>query len=54
MGIRKHMSVESLKKQINKLEIDLRVLNRLHFINDIYHGISVPQASEKAGVDKVT
>ncbi|GAA5819268.1 MAG: IS630 family transposase [Methanobrevibacter sp. CfCl-M3] len=54
MRIKKHMTVEKLKKQISRLEMDVRILNRLHFINDIYHGMTVPQASAKAGIDKVT
>ncbi len=54
MEVKRHLTFEKLKKQMNKLELDVRVLNRLHFINDLYHGISVPKASEKAGIDKVT
>ncbi|MDR2623138.1 MAG: hypothetical protein LBC39_01000, partial [Methanobrevibacter sp.] len=52
--IEKHMSVEDLQKRINKLENEVKVLNRLHFINDLFHGYSIIKTSEKIGITHVT
>jgi len=45
---------EELKNRIRAKEKDVKVLNRLHFMNYLYNGCSVPEASEKLGITKVT
>ena len=54
MKVEKWITVEELKERIRKKEKDVKVLNRLHFINYLYNGVSVPEASEKLGITKVT
>src|SRR5664280_2574491 len=54
MKVEKWITVEELKKRIRKKEMDVKVLNRLHFMNYLYSGCSVPEASEKLGITKVT
>jgi len=54
MKVEKWITVEELKKRIRKKEKDVKVLNRLHFMNYLYSGLSVPEASEKLGITKVT
>ncbi len=50
----KWITREDLKKRIRKKEKNLKVLNRLHFINYLYNGCSIPEASEKLGITKQT
>jgi putative transposase len=50
--IKKQMSVEELDKRIKTLEMDVKVLNRLHFIRNRYLGDSVELAASKSGVTK--
>jgi len=45
---------EELKRLIRKKEKDLKVLNRVYFINYLYNECSVPEASEKFGITKQT
>ena len=45
---------KQLDKGIREKEKDVKVLNRLHFMNYLYSGCSVPEASEKLGITKVT
>lgn len=52
--IKKHIPIGDLQKRINKLENEVKVLNRLHFINDLYHGNSIVESSEKLGITHVT
>jgi transposase len=47
-------SVEELQTRIKKLENDLRVLNKLYFINDIYHDVSITESCNKLGITRVT
>ena len=54
MKVEKWITVEELKKRIRKKEKDVKVLNRLHFMNYLYSGLSVPEASEKLEITKVT
>jgi len=54
MKVKKWITSEKLKKRIKDKEKDVKVLNRLHFINYLYSGCSVPEASEKLGITKVT
>jgi putative transposase len=54
LKVRKWISNEELKERIRKKEKDVKVLNRLHFINQLYNGCSVPEASEKLGITKQT
>ncbi len=54
MKVEKWISGEELKKRIRSKERDVKVLNRLHFMNYLYNGCSVPEASEKLGITKVT
>ncbi len=54
MKVEKWITAEELKKRIRKKEKDVKVLNRLHFMNYLYSGLSVPEASEKLGITKVT
>ena len=48
--IKKHISVKDLDKRIKKLEKDVKVLNRLHFIKACYSGMSIKEAAELTGV----
>ena len=48
--IKKHISVKDLDKRIKKLEKDVKVLNRLHFIKACYSGLSIKEAAELNGV----
>jgi putative transposase len=52
IGIKRKMPVEELDNQIKKLEFDVKVLNRLHFIRNRYLGDSVELAASKSGVTK--
>jgi len=52
LKVEKWISSEELKERIRKKERDLKVLNRLHFINYLYDGCSVPEASGKLGITK--
>jgi putative transposase len=54
MKVEKWITGEELKKHIKTKEKDVKVLNRLHFMNYLYNGCSVPEASEKLGITKVT
>jgi len=54
MKVEKWITGEELKKHIRLKEKDVKVLNRLHFMNYLYSGCSVPEASEKLGITKVT
>lgn len=54
LKVRKWISSEELKERIRKKEKDVKVLNRLYFINQLYNGCSVPEASEKLGITKQT
>lgn len=47
-------SVEELQTRIKKLENDLRVLNKLYFINDVYHDVSITESCDKLGITRVT
>jgi len=39
--------VEEIQIRIKKLEKDVKVLNKLYFINDIYHGVSITESCKK-------
>ena len=52
IGIKRKIRVEELDKQIKSLELDVKVLNRLHFIRNRYIGDSVELAASKSGVTK--
>jgi len=52
IGIKRNMPVEELDKRIKRLELDVKVLNRLHFIRNRYLGDSVELATSKSGVTK--
>ena len=52
IGIKRKMPVEELDKRIKSLELDVKVLNRLHFIRNRYLGDSVELAASKSGVTK--
>jgi len=54
MKVEKWITSEELKKRIRTKEKDVKVLNRLHFVNYLYSGCSVPEISEKLGITKVT
>ena len=54
MKVEKWISVKKLRKRIRKKEKDVKVLNRLHFINYLYSELSVPEASKNVGISKVT
>ena len=54
MKVEKWITGEELKKRIKSKEKDVKVLNRLHFMNYMYSGCSVPEASEKLGITKQT
>ena len=47
-------SVEELQTRIKKLENDLRVLDKLYFINDVYHDVSITESCDKLGITRVT
>lgn len=47
-----HLSSGELSKRIRGLEKDVRVLNRLHFIQYLYSGFSIEDACGKVGVVK--
>lgn len=48
-----HTSVEELQNEIKKLEKDIKVLNKLYFINYIYHDVSITESCEKLGITRV-
>lgn len=50
--IKRKMSIEELDQRIKKLEKDVKVLNRLHFIKNRYNDDSVEVAASKSGVTK--
>ena len=52
ISIKRKMPVEELDKQIKSLELNVKVLNRLHFIRNRYLGDSVELAASKSGVTK--
>ena len=52
IGIKRKIPVEELDKRIKSLELDVKVLNRLHFIRNRYLGDSVELAASKSGVTK--
>ena len=52
IGIKRKMPVEELDKRIKNLELDVKVLNRLHFIRNRYLGDSVELAASKSEVTK--
>lgn len=54
MKVKKWITSEELKKKIRLKEKDVKVLNRMYFINYLYSGCSVPEASKKLGITKVT
>jgi len=54
MKIEKWITSEELKKRIREKEKDVKVLNRLHLMNYLYNCCSIPEASEKLGITKVT
>jgi len=54
MKVEKWITSEELKRRIREKEKDVKVLNRLHFMNYLYSDCSVPEASEKLGITKVT
>ncbi len=54
MKVEKWITSEELKNRIRAKEKDVKVLNRLHFMNYLYSRCSVPEASEKLGITKVT
>ncbi|WP_409199305.1 transposase [Methanobrevibacter sp. DSM 116169] len=49
-----HASVEEIQNRIKRLEQDIKVLNKLYFINDIYHDYSVSETCEKLGITNPT
>lgn len=54
-GINKsYASVEELQTRIKNLEQDIKVLNKLYFINDIYHDVSISESCKKLGISRVT
>jgi len=54
MKIVKWITGEELKNMIKHKEKNDKILKRLHFINYLYNGLSVPEASKKSGITKVT
>jgi putative transposase len=54
MKVEKWITSEELKRRIREKEKDVKVLNRLYFMNYLYSDCSVPEASEKLGITKVT
>jgi putative transposase len=52
IGIKRKIPVEELDKRIKSLELDVKVLDRLHFIRNRYLGDSVELAASKSGVTK--
>ena len=50
--IERKITMDELNNRIKKVEKDVRVLNRLHFIKNRYLGDSVEIASSKVGVTK--
>lgn len=54
-GINKsYAGVEELQTRIKNLEQDIKVLNKLYFINDIYHDVSISESCKKLGISRVT
>jgi len=47
-------TVEEIQREIKEFERNLKILNKLHFINDLYHDISITEASDKLGITRVT
>ena len=52
MKVEKWITVDELKKTNKKKGKDVKVLNRLHFMNYLCSGLSIPEASEKLGITK--
>jgi len=52
--VKEHSSLKEIDKMIKKLEIDVRVLERLYFIRFQYKGMRVQEASDYVGVTKAT
>ena len=48
----KHIPVKELDKRIKKLEKDVKVLNRLHFIRACYSGMNIKEAAELSAVSQ--
>ena len=46
----KHIPVQDLDKRIQKLEKDVKILNRLHFIKACYKGMTIKEAAQLNGV----
>lgn len=54
-GINKsYAGVEEIQTRIKNLEQDIKVLNKLYFINDIYHDVSISESCKKLGISRVT
>lgn len=49
-----HISVKELQNMIKSLEQDIKILNKLYFINDIYHDYTVSETCEKLGISNPT
>ena len=49
-----HATIEEIQTKIKSLEQDIKVLNKLYFINDIYHGYTVSKTCEKLGITNPT
>ena len=49
-----YSSKKEIQERILKLERDVKVLNKLHFILDLYDGSSVYKASKKLGISTGT
>ncbi len=50
--IKHHMPVDELHKRIKSLEKDVKVLQRLYFVNYRYEGSSVAEAAKNVGISK--
>ena len=51
---KEHATVEEIQREIKEFEKNLKILNRLYFINDIYHDVSIIEATDKLGINRVT
>jgi len=52
IGIKKHLTVQDLEKQIKTLEKNTRVLKALYFVRYRYEGKSVEEAARLVGISK--
>ena len=50
--IKRNMTQEQLNKKIKELEKEIRILDKLNFINYRYQGYTVDEASKKIGITK--